>query len=197
MPPVPPDPSNAPCVTRSGRPTPMRVFVSAAPGAVGRAAIAHLTREYQPNAVGPAPPSGLVNFGEAVNFPLIFGVMLAIFGVATLGHLLVVSLGRRRNEMGLLKALGFRSGQVGSAVFWQSITVAIVGIVIGAPLGAALGRLTWSAFATNVGVVPVPIVDFWWLGALVVGVVFASALLALAPAIIGSRTRPGRLLTTQ
>ena len=193
----PPGPRNAPCVTKLRATYPYAVFVTAAPGAVGRAAIAHLTRAYQPNAVGPAPPSGLVNFGEAVNFPLIFGVMLAIFGVATLGHLLVVSLGRRRNEMGLLKALGLRSGQVAAAVFWQSITVAIVGIVIGAPLGAALGRLTWSAFATNVGVVPVPIVDFWWLGALVVGVAVGSALLALAPAIIASRTRPSRLLTTQ
>ena len=42
-----------------------------------------------------------------MNFPLILGFMLALFGVATLLHLLVVSVARRRHETGLLKALGF------------------------------------------------------------------------------------------
>jgi hypothetical protein len=44
--------------------------------------------------------------------PDIFGVMLAIFGAATLIHLLVVSVGRRRHETGLLKAVGFVNRQV-------------------------------------------------------------------------------------
>ena len=33
----------------------------------------------------PITPTSLINFGEAVNFPLIFGAMLAVFGAATLG----------------------------------------------------------------------------------------------------------------
>jgi hypothetical protein len=50
----------------------------------------------------PITPTSLVNFGDAVNFPLILGVILVVFGAATLTHLLVVSVGRRRREMGLL-----------------------------------------------------------------------------------------------
>jgi hypothetical protein len=68
----------------------------------------------------PATPAGLVNFGEAVNFPLIFGLVLALFGAATLLHLLVVSVTRRRPETGLLKALGFVRRQVAVAVSWQA-----------------------------------------------------------------------------
>ena len=50
-------------------------------------------------------PTGLINFGEAVSFPLLFGVALSLFGAATLVHLLLVSVSRRRAEAGLLKVL--------------------------------------------------------------------------------------------
>ncbi len=99
-------------------------------------------------------PISLVNFGEAVNFPLILGFVLALFGVATLLHLLVVSVARRRHEIGLLKALGFVKAQVGATVCWQASTVALVGIVVGIPLGIAAGQAVWRAFATNLGAVP-------------------------------------------
>ena len=60
----------------------------------------------------PRPPTDLVNFGEAVNFPLIFGLMVVLFGVGTLLHLLLSSLDRRREEMGLLKSLGMVTRQI-------------------------------------------------------------------------------------
>ena len=56
--------------------------------------------------------------------------------------------------MGLLKALGFVSRQVGATVYWQATTVTLVGLVVGVPVGIALGRVIWRAFALNVGVVP-------------------------------------------
>ncbi len=56
--------------------------------------------EYPSISHQPVAPTSLVNFGEAVNFPLIFGVMLAVFGAATLAHLLVVSVSRRRGRSG-------------------------------------------------------------------------------------------------
>ena len=62
-----------------------------APGARGRAAMDHYLAAYSSITSEPLAPTSLVNFGEAVNFPLIFGAMLAVFGAATLAHLLVVS----------------------------------------------------------------------------------------------------------
>jgi len=173
------------------------VFVRAVPGPRGRAAISHLLTEYGNNAVGPAPSTGLVNFGEAVNFPLIFGLMLAVFGAATLGHLLVVSVGRRRHGMGLLKALGFVNRQVAAAVYWQATTVTLVGIVLGIPLGVVIGRATWNAFALNIGVVPVSVVNGWLIVELMACALAAVALLAVAPAIVASHRRPARLLRTE
>jgi FtsX-like permease family len=150
------------------------------------------------DATRPTIPTSLVNFGEAVNFPLILGFVLAVFGVATLLHLLVVSVVRRRREMGLLKALGFVNVQVGATVLWQATTVALVGIVIGIPLGIVIGRAVWNAFATNLGAVPVAAVPTLAIAVLAIAVFVVANALAVLPALTSARKRSvGQLLRTE
>jgi len=173
------------------------ILVSVVPGAQGRAAIAHYLNAYSQSVALPVKPTSLVNFGDAVNFPLIFGAVLALFGAATLVHLLVVSVSRRRREIGLLKALGFVNHQVAAAVGWQATTVALVGIIVGIPLGVLVGRVAWDVFATNLGVVAVPVVQTWLLAVLVVGVLVVANLFAIAPALVATRSKPNQLLRAQ
>jgi len=166
------------------------LFATVASGPKGQADInRYVDTSSQTYAARPTIPNSLVNFGEAVNFPLILGCMLALFGAATLMHLLVVSVVRRRREIGLLKALGFVNGQVGAAVCWQATTVALVGIVIGIPLGVAVGQALWRAFATNLGAVPVATVPVWLIVALGLGVLGVANLLAVAPALAAARSK--------
>jgi hypothetical protein len=172
------------------------VVARTTPGPTGRADIARYLS--QGTATRPPVPISLVNFGEAVNFPLILGFVLALFGAATLLHLLVVSVIRRRREMGLLKALGFVNGQIGAAVLWQATTVALVGVIVGVPLGIVLGRVIWKAFATNLGAVPVPAVPAWTIATLALGVFFVANLLAVVPAVASARRRSvGQLLRAE
>jgi hypothetical protein len=131
-------------------------LVRAIPGPRGQAALARLARQYPEEVLFPATPVNLVNFGQAVNFPLILGAALILFGMATLAHYLVVSVTRRRRETGLHKALGFVRRHAAVAVFWQTTPVALAGILIGVPAGIVAGRLIWQAFAANLGVVAVP-----------------------------------------
>ena len=93
-------------------PTPGGLLVSVVPGARGQQAISHYLSAFSNITALPIVPTSLVNFGEAVNFPVIFGLFLAFFGAATMLHLLVVSVARRRRETGLLKALGFVRAQI-------------------------------------------------------------------------------------
>ena len=172
------------------------LLVPVVPGAEGRAAIKHYLGTYQSIVALPITPTSLINFGEAVDFPLIFGAMLALFGAATLVHLLVVSVSRRRREIGLLKALGFVRGQVASVVAWQATTLALVATVIGVPLGIVAGQWVWRAFAANLGVVPVAVVPVWLVVGLAAGVVAGANILAIAPALAAARTNPVQLLRT-
>jgi FtsX-like permease family len=172
------------------------LLVRVAPGPAGRATVRHYLRALGEDAATPLVPTSLINFGEAVNFPAIFGVMLAIFGAATLLHLLVVSVARRRREVGLLKVVGFVNGQVASSVGWQASTLALIGIVIGVPVGIAAGAAIWRAFAGNLGAVPVSVVPVWVIVVLAIGVAVVANLMAIGPALVATRARPSDLMRT-
>ena len=93
--------------------------------------------------------------------------------------------------------LGFVRRQVAAAVCWQATTVALAGIAVGAPLGVAAGRVLWRVFATNFGVVPVPVVPVLLLAALAAGVLAGANVLAAGPAVAAARAHPGQLLRSE
>jgi hypothetical protein len=192
----PPGPERAECRVQVVAHSGSGVLASFVSGPKGRAAIKYYFDRNQGQAAFPVIPTSLVNFGEAVNFPLIFGVMLAVFGAATLAHLLVVSVSRRRREIGLLKVLGFVNGQVASTVAWQATTLALFGIVIGVPLGVVAGGAIWRTFANNLGVVPVSVVPVSLLVLLAAGVLVVANLIAVVPALVATRSKPGVLMLT-
>lgn len=173
------------------------VLATVAPGPHQQAVINHYLDTYQSIAATPLAPTSLINFGEAVNFPLIFGAILALFGAATLVHLLIVSVSRRRREIGLMKVLGFVNSQVGSSVAWQATTLAFVGVVVGVPLGIVAGHAAWSAFSDNLGAVPDTIVPVLLMVGLVAGVLVVANLIAIPSALSAARCKPEQLLRTQ
>ncbi len=170
------------------------ILASVVAGPQGRKAITYYLNAY-PSIVSPAvAPTSLVNFGEAVNFPAIVGGIVAVFGAATLLHLLMVSVARRRRELGLLKVLGFVNRQIVMSVAWQATTVAAIGLLAGIPVGVITGRVVWLAFAAHLGVVPAAVIPLAAIGTLAVGIVVVANLLAIAPAAAARNTTPARLL---
>ena len=166
-------------------------------GADGRAALGTVAKEYAASISYPVTPANLVNFGEAVNFPLIFGLVLIVFGITTLVHVLVVSVARRRREAGLLRALGFVRRQIAYSVWWQTTTIALVGLVVGVPVGIAVGRAVWQDFARSLGVLPDAVVVPWVIVALAAGTVVVASALAIGPAVVAARSRPASLLRSE
>jgi hypothetical protein len=192
-----PGPSQSRCRDATAKSLDYVLLARVKSGATGQAAVARYVRAYPNSATVPVTPTNLVNFGEAVNFPLILGAVLVLFGAATLVHVLVVSVARRRRELGLLKALGFLRLQSAAAVCWQATTVALVGVVVGVPVGIAAGHEVWRAFATNLGVVPDPVLPVWALVAVAAGVLVVANVLAVGPALVSARQHPGPLLRSE
>lgn len=192
--------SSAPCIRSLFRKIESPAYpnwgmaIATAPTPAGRAAAARLDRRFGSDVNVLIVPTNLVNFGQAVNFPALLGVTLALFGAATLGHLLFVSVRRRRREMALLKVLGFVRRQVGTAVCWQATTIALIGIAVGVPVGIAVGQVVWRAFASQLGAVPVAVVPVGLVLVVMAGVVTVGNLLALAPAAIATRLSPAEAL---
>ncbi len=190
-------PGPATCVRQAQQGLLYSVLVHAVPGPAGAAALTRYTSRYGEYLAGPEQPTELVNFGQSVSFPLLFGVALSLFGAATLIHLLLVSVHRRRAETGLLKVLGFVRRQVAEVVGWQATTVVLAGVVAGVPLGIAAGKAAWRLFAVDFGVVPVSVVQPGPLILLAAAVLLVTVLLAVPPALLAARSRPATLLRTE
>jgi hypothetical protein len=103
-------------------------------------------------------PAEIVNYRSMGALPAVLAGGLAAGAVAGLGLALVASVRRRRRDFALLKTLGFTRGQLAGAVAWQSSVIAVIGLVIGIPVGIAFGRLLWLAFARQLSAVPDPVV---------------------------------------
>jgi hypothetical protein len=72
-----------------------------------------------------------------------------------------------------------------------------IGLVIGAPLGLGLGVVIWHAFASKLGVMPVAVIPAVVIVLLALAVLVVANVLAIAPALVGARSKPQELLRTQ
>jgi putative ABC transport system permease protein len=121
-----------------------------------------------------------------------------VVGVAALGVISARAIVERRQQIGVLRAIGFRRAMVQAALLLESSFVALTAIVVGTALGLLLAeniirdsqkQPSWDNLTL---VVP-------WAGlALIFVAVYAVALLAtLAPAVRASRIRPSEALRYQ
>jgi ABC-type antimicrobial peptide transport system permease subunit len=142
-------------------------------------------------------PGDIENYARVRGTPLVLAALLVAMAVGALGHTLVSSIRRRRRDVALLKTLGFYRRQVSATTAWQATTMAVVSLLVGLPLGVAVGRLVWVAFAHALGVpdaVRTPALVI--LLAVPVTLLLANVIAAI-PALSAARTRPAVVLRTE
>ena len=147
--------------------------------------------------IGQGKPIDIVNFGRVEATPYLLGGILGALSVATLAHLLVSAVRRRRRELAILKTLGFVRGQVRSTVAWQATTLVVVALLVGVPLGIATGRWAWMLFAEGLGVVAVPRVPAIAIAVTVAVAILAANVIAAGPAQFAARTKPALVLRSE
>ena len=103
-------------------------------------------------------PAEITDYRTIGSTPTLLAAALALAAVTALGLTLASSVRRRRRDLATLKALGFTRRQLLSTVCWQSSMTVGVGILVGIPVGVALGRWLWTLFAREIYVVPAPAV---------------------------------------
>jgi ABC-type lipoprotein release transport system permease subunit len=176
-------------------------MVRFAPGVDRSQAQASLVRRLQTvgsfQVAAPPKPVDLVNFGRVKNLPLVLAGLLAVLAAATLAHLLVSSIRRRRRDLAVLKTLGFVPRQVRAAVAWQATTLGVVAAVLGIPLGIAAGRWAWLAFTHQLGIVPEPAVSLLVLLAMIPATLAVANIVALLPARAAARSKPALVLRSE
>ena len=95
----------------------------------------------------PIPPLELTQLRNVRLLPLALGVFLALLGVGATGHALATAVRRRRHDVAVLRALGITRGQSRLVVVAHAATLGAIGLLLGVPLGIALGRTLWRVVA--------------------------------------------------
>jgi ABC-type lipoprotein release transport system permease subunit len=144
----------------------------------------------------PARPGDVSNYTRVRGTSLVLSGVLALIALGLLVHVLVSSVRRRRRELALYKTLGFVRRQVSAVSAWQATTMAAVALLVGVPVGIAIGAVVWRLFAGQLGVAP----DVGFPPALLLavpGVLVLVNLVALVPALLAARTHPATVLRSE
>lgn len=100
----------------------------------------------------PSPPPDVANLAAVRFLPRLLGVFLGLLALAAVGHALATSLRRRRHDISIVRALGFVGRDVARTISAQSLTLMVIGLAAGVPLGLAIGRVSWRMVADGIGV---------------------------------------------
>lgn len=129
----------------------------------------------------PAPPPDVANLTAVRSVPLALAWFLLLLAVAAVGHAVATTVRRRRHDLATVRALGFLRRQVRLAVGVQSATLLALGVLVGTPLGLALGRVAWRATTVGLGLDPTPEVPVAWFAAIVPVAAVVAALVSAVP----------------
>jgi ABC-type antimicrobial peptide transport system permease subunit len=139
-------------------------------------------------------PAEIVGSSGLGATPVALSVLLLAVAAAALAHALLVSVRRRRHDFALLKTLGFVPRQVPLTVATRGTVLGLVALAVGLPLGVAAGRVTWTLFAAQTGVIPEPVVPGLLLLAVAGAVLLVSNVVAAVPGLAAAGAEPAVVL---
>jgi len=175
------------------------LVVRFAPG-IDRARVVHRLRVLAGPGGGPlvpTVPAEIDRVHRIDGLPIALAAFVAGVALVAVGFALVTAVRRRRRDLAVLKTLGFDRRQVRMTVGWQATTVAVIGLLVGIPLGLALGRVVWHLVADELGVAGTPTWPVLAIVLLVPAALLAVNLVAALPARRAASTRPAVVLRSE
>jgi putative ABC transport system permease protein len=168
---------------------PNAVFIRLAPDASVTEEVAHLRETTAPltgfaglDVVAAQRPAEIVSSDDVGAAPVLLAAGLALGAAVSLAIALTTSARTHRRELAVLTALGFTPRERAATLLWHATVVVAIGLVVGLPLGALVGRQLWEAFAERLDVLA-PAVAPWSASALVsLGGLLLAAAVASWPA---------------
>jgi ABC-type antimicrobial peptide transport system permease subunit len=145
----------------------------------------------------PNLPSDVQSLERVRSTPLVLAGLLTVLIALTVIHALGAAVRSRRRDLAVLRTFGFTRRQVLAAVAVQATLIALVGLVIGVPVGLVVGRLAWSEVIDRFGGL-VDLVTPIGAMALVAGAVLLLAnLVSLVPGLRAARAHTASILRTE
>ena len=121
-----------------------KAFLAVPDGGAAGASVSVLSVQY---------PAEIENYRSIGDTPLVLAGGLGAAAIVALGLTLVASV-RRRGEPGPVEIARLHRTTAAATVAWQASVVGLSGVVVGIPVGIALGRWLWVLFAQQIYAVP-------------------------------------------
>jgi hypothetical protein len=134
---------------------------------------------------------------ELETVPVLLIGFTAVLGALAAAHALWVAVRRRGRELAVLRALGFGPRQSAGVIHWQSVTLVVVAVVVGVPLGIIGGRAVWRAIAGSANVLPVVDLPAVWIALAALTATVVALGLAVPPGRRAARLRPAEALRSE
>jgi ABC-type lipoprotein release transport system permease subunit len=145
----------------------------------------------------PSPAPEVQGLRDVNGFPMVVAAALALLGIIATSHALIVTVRRRRLELGIFSAIGFAPRQRHWVIVVQATTVALVALGVGVPLGVVVGRVVWSAIARSIGVTTDAALPLTALALGALGLVVTLNVIATIPAHSAARLRVAEALRSE
>ena len=129
------------------------------------------------------------NYDEMGSLPIVLTALLAAAALLAVVTTLFAAPRARRHDLAVLKTIGLERSQVRGHALAQALITVAIALIVGIPLGIVAGRLTWSRYAHDIGVLPEPDgPECITILAIAAGTAALCALLSLRPAAVLART---------
>ena len=142
-------------------------------------------------------PNGVTSYARIDGTPRVLAALLAALGIAVLAQFVVVSGRRRRRDFAVLKTLGLLGRQLRAVIAWQVSVLAGIALLVGLPLGVAVGRWSWQLFGSGLGIPPGAGLPVSLVLLTLPAVLIIANAVALWPGRSAARIRPAQVLRTE
>ena len=148
--------------------------------------------------VVPAPrPSEIDSLARLRSLPLVLSGLLVLVVGVTVVNAMVVAVRRRRHDLAVMQSMGSTNGGVTTVGVAQGVTIGVVGLLVGLPLGIVAGRWSWITLADAFGTLAEPVVPVVPVMVLTLTVLALAALSGALPVRVGLRRHPAEVLRSE
>ncbi len=141
-----------------------------------------------------AKPAEVLQLDAAM--PYLRGALFVGYAIllAVIVHALWAIVRANRHDLAVLRVLGCTRGQLDAVTSWQVAPVVVAALLLGIPIGIAVGRLAFARFAQSLAVVDDAAIPFSAIALLVVALLVAATVAVVIATAMTRRNRVALLL---
>jgi ABC-type lipoprotein release transport system permease subunit len=126
--------------------------------------------------------------------PILFAAFTILLAITTLAHVSASVVRRRAGDIAVMRVLGLTPRQARFTLSWQATTIAVIGLLIGLPIGVLIGQMSWRWVAESTPMLYVAPLGLLTMLVVVPAWLLTANLLALWPGRNAARMRPAEVL---